>query len=216
MVSENVNNSLAELNELEEMERDVSVPVASSIRKLPNNEPPREGLMWVHSHGHEVLALGDVPSPKPENQAVVQRQYFATFESAIQGWGKYGNNRDKIARAREIIDQMAVLESTEPHEYFFTVPSASYLTVVMKNSRHAGRVWLRKTTIHTAKKVDATVPIKNKNYFECTLYDYNEVSRSGGAGETKKKPVCRFSQIQVPLSGKCECGHPDCEYAPHS
>jgi hypothetical protein len=216
MTQDNSSSDFSSSEDLEEMEFEVSQLHESNNQKTDTEESPRDGLYWVRRHSHEVLAVGDVPSPEPENSGVVQRRYFATFEKALDGWGRFTGNKHKVKKAQEIVKQMCDLESTEPHEFFFTVPSGSYLAVVMKNSGHSGRVWLRKTTIHTARKVDATTPIKNKSYFECTLPDYIDGVSAGSKGVVAKRPVCKFSYIQVPLSGKCECGHPDCEFAPPS
>ena len=214
MTQDNSSDNSSRAEDLEEMEIEVSKLHESSDQKTNSGESPREGLYWVRSHSHEVLAVGDVPSPEPENSGVVQRRYFADFEKALEGWGKFAGNKHKVEKAQEIVNQMCDLESTGPHEFFFTVPSSSYLVVVMKNSNHSGRVWLRKTTIHTARKVAATTPIKNKSYFECTLSDYIDGVSTGSSGAVPKQTVCRISNIQVPLNGKCECGHPDCEFAP--
>jgi hypothetical protein len=214
MNSETGSNGMpsSRLADSEEIKATVRMASDHGDGNIETDEKARAGLYWVRSHSHEVLAVGDVSSPEPNNSGVVQRKYFSSLEDALDSWGKYEGDEHKIEKAQQIIARMSSLESTEPHEFFYTVPNGSYVAVVMKNSNHSGRVWLRKTTVHSAQQVDETIPVENKNFFEYRFDDYIDAASPLESKKVMSRPICRFSFVHIPLSGRCDCGHPDCDY----
>lgn len=184
----------------------------STKTRVETTEPPRDGLYWVRKHNHEVVSVGNEDSPEPDNKGVVQRRYFSSFENALSAWGKYVGANHKQSVAREIINEMADLESTSPHEYFFVTSDPSYLAVVMKHSDHRGRVWLRKTTIHSAASVKNARPREGKKFYEVLLSDYAAKSSPSTSGKSSTSLICGSTGQYVPLNGKCDCGDPVCQY----
>jgi hypothetical protein len=176
------------------------------------SEPPRSGLLWVRKHNHEVVGDGAESSPEPENNGVVRRHYFSTFDSALTNWGKFNGTPYKRDVAQGIIDEVATAESTIPHEYFFVTSDPSYLAVVMKNSGHRGRVWLRKTVIHAARQVKNSQKRSGKNFYEVQLSDYSSKSVAGSTSASAARLMCTSTGQYVPLSGKCDCGDLACPY----
>lgn len=175
-------------------------------------EQPRSGLFWVRKHDHVVVGDGAGASPEPDNNGIVRRHYFSTFDSALVAWGKFNGMPYKRAVAQEIIDEVANAESTAPHEYFFVTSDPSYLAVVMKNSGHRGRVWLRKTVIHAARQVRNSRKRDGKNFYEVLLSDYSPKSVAGSTSASADRLICASTGQYVPLSGKCDCGDRACPY----
>ena len=176
------------------------------------DEPPRFGFLWVRKHNHEVVGDGAEPSPEPENNGVVRRHYFSSLDSALTAWGKFNGAPYKCDVAQGIIDEVAAAESTTPHEYFFVTSDPSYLAVVMKNSGHRGRVWLRKTVIHASCQVGNSQKRNGKNFYEVLLSDYSSKSVTGSTSASAARLICSSTGQYVPLSGKCDCGDHACPY----
>lgn len=175
---------------------------------------PREGRFWVRKHNHEIVGLGD--ESRPDGPGIVLRRYFSDLETGIATWGRFQGLKWKVEKAREMVTRVSEAESASFRECFFTEQSGvpgDYLAVVMDKSR-SGRLWLRKTSIHTAVHVAETNPtdVRDKKFFVHNFADYR--STSGGSHATAtKRPVCRFTNYVVPYSGICECGEPECEYS---
>jgi hypothetical protein len=181
----------------------------------PNDDGrPRQGLMWVRKHNHEFVANGD--ESRPAGSGIVLRRYFTDLEEGISSWGRFGGVRWKIDKALDMTRQVANAESSAFRECFYVfeqgVPG-EYLAIVMHHSR-SGRLWLRKTAIHSAVKLGETVPTdaKNKKFYEHKFADYRELGPQGSTA-SRKRPVCQFSFLVIPYSGICECANPECEYS---
>jgi hypothetical protein len=197
---------------LDDVELAVSQIEAVRDGRVETTEPSRDGLMWVRKHNHEILATGDVPSPEPENNSVVQRRYFRSLDSALKAWGRFAGTPYKVDVAQDVINEMASLESTSPHEYFFVTSDPSYLAVVMKHSKGSGRVWLRKTTIHSARSVKNSELRSGKKFYEVKLGDYAQKKVGTNSSSSSSRLICKTTGQYVPLSGKCDCGKSSCPY----
>ena len=181
----------------------------------PNDDGnPRQGLLWVRKHNHEFVAGGD--EPRPPGPGIVLRRYFVDLEEAISAWGRFGSARWKIDKSLELLRRVEEAETSTFRECFFVfeqgVPG-DYLAIVLGQSR-SGRLWLRKTAIHSAVNVEETVQTDamNKKFFEHKFADYRG-RETGHIAGASKRPVCQFTFLVVPFSGICECGYADCEYS---
>ncbi len=175
-----------------------------------SDESPREGLYWVRKNNHEILASGQSPCPEPDNSGVVLRRYFRDLDKAVvtwEGW-PYPGGRHFVKVAKAAIGEAASLLGTEPLEYFFVEGSRQYIAVVMRNSNHAGRLWLTKSEVHSMVEVKDSKPfdVKGKTFFKIPLL-------VGSSKSEVEKKVCPVLFQTVPSSGICPCEHPRCPYS---
>lgn len=176
---------------------------------------PRQGRFWVRKHSHEAVAPGD--EPRPEGEGLARRWYFADLREGLEAWGRYRGREDKLETALRIAHVAAEVEATSVRECFFgfedDVPG-QYVAVVFANSGGAGRVWCRTTVIHTLTEVPGTEPITIKGAPRFSHHFADFVEKKAGTSESARAtPLCIVTQLRIPLSGKCDCGSPQCEYS---
>lgn len=175
----------------------------------------RRGRFWVHKHSHEIVAPGD--SPRPAGGGIVKRWYFPDLREGLEAWGRYRGSAPKIEKAISVAHMAAEAEGTAVRECFFgcedDVPG-QYVAVVFENSAGAGRVWCRTTVVHTLTEIPGTHPItiKGEPRFSHHFADFVE-KKAGTSEPAPTTPLCTVTQLRIPLSGKCDCGSPECEYS---
>ena len=180
---------------------------------VPNDgELPRRGELWVRMHNHQVLAPGE--ASRPEGKGIVKRTYFDNLNSGIESWGKYLGAPHKSKKAIEYLDMVCDSYNARFHECFFVNEGSpsSYLAIALTTSGHAGRMWLHKTVIHFLRPFPGTVRLAGpKNVYSFHFSDFVDKAVPVFVDGTKT-PVCKFTNMALPLSLICDCGNPECEY----
>jgi hypothetical protein len=147
----------------------------------------------------------------------VRRWYFSDLREGLEAWGRYRGSAAKIEQAISAAHMAAEAEGTAVRECFFgcedDVPG-QYVAVVFENSAGAGRVWCRTTVVHTLTEIPGTHPvtIKGEPRFSHHFADFVE-KKAGTSEPAPTTPLCTVTQLRIPLSGKCDCGSPECEYS---
>lgn len=188
--------------------------IPESLDGSADTEPPRRGHLWVRKNTHEIVAPGD--QPDPGLPGVVRRKYFDDLDEALKDWDGYGDDSGVIDIVRKALSEVQRVEQSGLHEFFFCEPRRQYLSIVPMVSGHRPRAWLLKTEVHSAKQIPGSRPTtrKNKKFYVVPLPGGKNKGTKKTSAAPRPRLVCgAHPGVWVPLSGRCDCGSPECAYS---
>jgi hypothetical protein len=181
---------------------------------LVEDGPARNGYLWVNPNTHTVIATGDQPKPSDTPHAKLRR-YFSDLDRGLTEFGEFESSPAKRTEVLRVCDEMESILNAQFRECFFVVDDTrtrtqDYLAIVFGN-RRGGSVWAKKNVIHTTAQVRNSAPYKNSlTLFQLELSGFHEKGSAGKKQAEIKKPLCPYSQLELPLNGKCDDARPGC------
>lgn len=179
----------------------------------PDDEPSRDGFLWVNPNTHEILGTGIDKQPAGVSN-VKLRRYFDDLGRGIEMFGEFGVEEFRKSEVRRVTAEMEVLLGLPFKECFFVCDgsgsrSSHYLAVVFRGHR-GGSMWAMKNRMETTRRVGGAKPVDgNDKLFRVELPGF--ANGTGGTPASMSAVVyCPETNLKLPLTGKCELSVPGC------